>query len=390
VVSEVTVCLFLLIGAGLLVRALQALENQDWGFAREHVLVVNIDPKRAGYKPEQLSFLYHPLLDRVNALPGVRSASLALYSWLSDTEVIQGITVPGYMPQPGERTSVQVNLVGPRYFETEGMTLLLGREFSDRDTESATRAAVVNEALARHFYSGRNPIGKTLHFQALFQGGDIEVIGVVKNARYNGPGDHATEMVFLPVFQASQQVAQMGGYVGDLEVRTSGNPTSMAAEVREAIAGIDKNLPIDRVTTLKEVVDRSLNEVMLIAGLSSLFGVLAMVLACVGLYGVMSYAVVRRTNEIGIRMALGAQRSEVLRLVVWQGLRLTLTGVAAGVASAIPLARILASLPIGVKPADPVTFVAVSGALTAVALLASYIPARRATTLDPMVALRYE
>ena len=390
VVSEVAACLFLLIGAGLLVRALQVLENQDWGFARERVLVVNIDPKRAGYKPEQLAALYQQLLDRVNALPGVRSASLALYSWLSDMEVIQGITVPGYMPQPGERTSVQVNLVGPRYFETEGMTLLVGREFNDRDTESATRVAVVNEVLARRFYSGQNPIGKTLHFQAFFKGHDIEVVGFVKNARYNSPGDNATEMVFLPVFQASRQVAQMGAYVGDLEIRTAGNPKSVAGEIGEAIAGIDKNLPIDRVTTLNELVDRSLNEVTLIAGLSSLFGVLAMLLACLGLYGVMSYAVVRRTNEIGIRMALGAQRSEVLGLVVGQGLRLALTGLAAGIAIAIPLARVLASLPIGVKPADPITFVAVSLVLTAVALLASYIPARRATKVDPMLALRYE
>jgi len=196
--------------------------------------------------------------------------------------------------------------------------------------------------------------------------------------------------VFLPVFQASRQVAQMGAYVGDLEIRTAGNPKSVAGEIGEAIAGIDKNLPIDRVTTLNELVDRSLNEVTLIAGLSSLFGVLAMLLACLGLYGVMSYAVVRRTNEIGIRMALGAQRSEVLGLVVGQGLRLALTGLAAGIAIAIPLARVLASLPIGVKPADPITFVAVSLVLTAVALLASYIPARRATKVDPMLALRYE
>ncbi|PYV23389.1 MAG: hypothetical protein DMG24_14085 [Acidobacteria bacterium] len=390
VVSQVAVSLVLLIGAGLLVRALQALENQDWGFGREKVLIVSIDPKRAGYKPEQLPALYRQLLDRANALPGVHSASLALYSWLSDVEVIQRITVPGYTPQTDERTSVQVNLAGPRYFETEGMTLLLGREFGAQDTEGAPHVAVVNEALVRRFYFGHNPIGKTLHLQTLFNGGDVEVVGVVKNARYNSPGDHATEMVFLPVLQAASAVAKVGAYVGDLEVRAAGNPTSVAGEVRAAIAGIDKNLPVDKVTTLSELVHRSLNQVALIAGLSSLFGVLAMLLACVGLYGVMSYAVARRTNEIGIRMALGAKRSDVLGLVVGHGIKLILAGVGIGIAAALPLARFLASLPFGVKPTDPPTFFVVSLVLAAVALLASYIPARRATKVDPMVALRYE
>ena len=390
VVLQVAVSLFLLIGAGLLVRTLRELENQDWGFARDKVLVVSIDPKRAGYKPEQLGSLYQQLLDRASALPGVRSASLALYSWLSDMEVLQNVTVPGYTPQPGERTAVQVNLAGPRYFETEGMTLLLGRDFGARDTEGSPHVAVVNEALVRRFYFGQNPIGKTLHFQHLFNGGDIEVVGVVKNAKYNNPRDNATEMVFLPVFQASREVAQLGIYVGDLEVRTAGNPTSVAGEVRGAIAEINKNLPVDRVTTLNEMVERSLNQVTLIAGVSSLFGVLAMLLACVGLYGVMSYAVARRTNEIGIRMALGARRSDVLGLVVGSGFKLTLIGVALGIAAGLPLARFLASLPIGVKPVDPLTFLVVSLILTAVALIASYIPARRASKVDPMVALRYE
>jgi predicted permease len=390
VVFQVAVSLFLLIGAGLLVRALRALENQDWGFAREKVLVVSIDPKRAGYKPQQLAALYQQLLDGVNALPGVHSASLALYSWLSDMEVLQGVTVPGYKPQPDERTTVQVNLAGPRYFETEGMALLLGREFGARDTEGSPHVGVVNEALVRRFYFGQNLIGKTLHFQTIFNGGDIEGVGVVKNAKYNNPGDNETQMVFLPVFQASREVAQLGAYVGDLEVRTVGNPASVAGEVRRAIAGVDKNLPVDKVTTLNELVDRSLNQVTLIAGLSSLFGVLAMLLACVGLYGVMSYAVARRTNEIGVRMALGARRSDVLGLVVGRGFKLTLTGVAFGIAAAVPLARFLASLPIGVKPADPLTFFVVSLVLSVVALVASYFPARRATKVDPMVALRYE
>jgi predicted permease len=390
VVLQVAVSLFLLIGAGLLVRTLRELENQDWGFAREKVLVVNIDPKRAGYKPEQLPALYQELLERVSALPGVRSASLAGYSWLSDVKALDRITVPGYTPQPDERTTVQVNLAGPRYFETEGMTLLLGREFAERDTESSPRVAVVNEALVHRFYFGQNPIGKTLHFQNTFHGADIQVVGVVRNAKYNDPRDNATEMVFLPVSQAARPFAELGAYVGDLEIRTAGNPTSVVEAVRQTIAGIDKNLPVDKVTTLNEMVERSLNQVTLIAGLSSLFGVLAMLLACVGLYGVMSHAVARRTNEIGIRMALGARRSDVLGLVVGRGFKLTLAGVALGIAAAIPLARFLASLPIGVKPADPLTFFVVSLILTVVALIASYIPARRATKVDPMVALRYE
>lgn len=347
---------------------------------------MSIDPKRAGYKPEQLPSLYGQLLDRVNGLPGVRSASLALYSWLSDMEVIQRITVPGYTPQPDERTSVQVNLVGPKYFQTEGMTLLLGREFGARDAEGSAHVAVVNEALVHRFYFDQNPVGKKFHLK----GGEIEVVGVVKNARYNSPGDSATDMVFLPVLQVPVEIAQIGAYAGDLEVRTTGNPASVAGEVRTAVAGIDENLPVDKVTTLNELVDRSLNEVTLIAELSSLFGVLAMLLACVGLYGVMSYAVARRTNEIGIRMALGARRSDVLGLVVGRGFKLTLTGVAVGIVAGLPLARLLGTLPIGVKPLDPLTFLVVSLILTVVALLASYIPARRATKVDPMVALRYE
>jgi len=248
----------------------------------------------------------------------------------------------------------------------------------------------VNEALVRRFYFGHNPIGRTLHFQTLFNGGDVEVVGVVKNARYNNPGDNATEMVFLPVLQAASAVAQLGAYAQDLEVRTAGNPTSIAGEVRGAIAGIDKNLPVDKVTTLSELVDRSLNQVALITGLSSLFGVLAMLLAGVGLYGVMSYAVARRTNEIGIRMALGARGGDVLGLVVGHGIKLILAGVAIGIATALPLARFLGSLLYGVKPTDPLTFIVVSLTLTVVALLASYIPARRATKVDPMVALRHE
>jgi len=390
VVFQVAVSMFLLIGAGLLVRALRALQNQDWGFGGGNVLLVNFDPKRAGYQPAQLPALYRQVLDQVNALPSVRSASLALYSWLSDTKVLQKVAVPGYASQVGERTTVQVNLVGPRYFETEGMTLLVGREFGDRDAEGSPRVAIVNEAVMRRFYFGNNPMGKTLRLERLFNGGDIEVVGVVKNARYNNPGDHATEMVFLPVLQASSAVAQFGAYAGDLEVRSAGNPTSVAGEIRTAIAGIDQNLPVGKVTTLTELEDRSLNEVSLVAGLSGLFGMLALLLASVGLYGVMSYAVARRTNEIGIRMALGARRIEVLRMVMRQGFVLTLAGVAIGIVAAIPLARILKSMAFGVRSNDALTFIVVPLILMAVALLACYIPARRATRVDPMVALRYE
>jgi predicted permease len=390
VVFQVAVSLFLLIGAGLLVQTLRALERQDWGFSGKKVLLVNIDPKRAGYKPQQLSGLYQQILDRVNGLPAVRSASLALYSWLSDMKVLQKLTVPGYTPQSGERTTVQINLAGPRYFETEGMTLILGREFSARDTEGSPQVAIVNEALMRRFFFGTNPIGKSLRLQRISNGSDVEVVGVVKNARYNGPGDRATEIVFLPVYQAASAMAQSGSYAGDLEISTAGNPSSVAGEIRAAVAGIDKNIPVGRVTTLNELEERSLNEVSLVAELSSLFGLLAMLLASVGLYGVMSYTVARRTNEIGIRMALGARRIDVLGMVVMKGFMLTVAGMAIGLVAAIPLTIIMKSLAYGTKSNDPLTFFVVSLVFIAVALLACYVPARRVTKVDPMVALRYE
>ncbi|HEV2501030.1 MAG TPA: ABC transporter permease [Terriglobia bacterium] len=388
-VFQVALSLLLLVGAGLFVRSLEKLEHQDLGFNPNNVLLVNIDPRLAGYKPSQLASLYQRLLDHINSLPGVQSAALAGCGIDADCEYITSTAVEGYTPAPGENMSVQMNLVSPRYFKTMGMSMLLGRAIGLQDTASSPKVAVINQAMARHFFHGGDPSGRKLNNMGP-TGTGIEIVGVVKDAKVNTPRENAPRMIFLPLMQQAKTAGVLGAFPGDLEIRAILNPASLAPEVRRAITEVDKNLPITGVKTLNEQVSGSLTQERTVAELSSFFGFLALLLACVGLYGLMSYAVARRTNEIGIRMAVGAQKNDVLGLVVGQGMVLALIGAGTGIIAALGLTRLMASLLYGVRPTDPLTFIAVSLILIAVALLACYIPARRATKVDPMVALRYE
>jgi len=388
VVSQVALSLLLLVCAGLLVRTLRNLAKQDFGFSPEHVLEVGIDPRIAGYKQDQLNRLYQALLERMNALPGVRVASLSLYSPMSGNNWSGQISVQGYFPPMNEAADCQWVWVGPHYAETEGMTLLLGRDFGPGDTKDAPQVAVVNESFAQRYLAKQNPIGRRFSMGVPAKAYEIEIVGVVRNFKFNNPWQEYGPVAFLPL----AQVEGPASYAAYIEIRTTTDPKSIAGPVRRAIQELDKNLPVTSISTLSEQVNESLNEEHLIASLSSFFGILALVLACVGLYGLLSYRVARRTNEIGIRMALGAERGQVLWIVLRESLALVGVGVAIGLAMAFAATRFISSqLQLyGVKSTDPATIAAATMVLAAVAVFAGYIPARRATKVDPMVALRYE
>jgi predicted permease len=386
VVSQVALSLLLLVCAGLLVRTLDNLSKQDLGFSPQQVLEVGIDPRISGYKQDQLNPLYQALLQRVNALPGVRVASLSLYSPMSGNGWGGQISVQGYIPPPNKQADCQWVWVGPHYAETEGMTLRLGRDLGPGDTKGAPQVAVVNERFAQRYLAGQNPIGRRFSMDVPAKTYEIEIVGVVKNFRFDDAWEENGPVAFLPL----AQVEGPASYAAEIEIRTTPDPTSTAASARRALQELDRNLSVTGISTLSEQVDESLNKEHLIARLSSFFGLLALVLACVGLYGLLAYRVARRTNEIGIRMALGAGRRQVLWMVLGESLALVGVGVAIGLAMALAATRFISSQLYGVKPTDPATIAAATMVLAAVAVFAAYIPARRATKIDPMEALRYE
>lgn len=392
VAFQVACALPLVVSAGLLIQSLRKLADQNLGLSPEHVLLVAIAPRLAGYKPNQLNALYHRILDRVNALPGVRSASLASYSPMSGISTGTGITVQGYTPTTGEDMHVNINQVAPGYFRTEGIPLLLGRPITEQDTAASPQVAVVTEAFAREFFGSQNPIGRRFGMGSgkPKHSGDIEIVGVVKDVKFFSARGKPPQMVFLPLFQASGDLTYASNYANDLEVRAAGNPASVASEVRKALTEVDKNLPIAHVRTLPEQIHGWLNQPRMVSDLSSFFGALALLLAAIGLYGLLSYSVSRRTNEIGIRMALGAQRGDILRMVLKEALILAGIGVAAGIAISLGVTRLIASQLFGVTPYNPVILATGAVVVFFVALLAGHIPARRAMKVDPMVALRYE
>ena len=381
IVSQVAFSLVLLVAAGLFLRSLVKLTSVDMGFDKENVLRLQLDPGSVGYKEDaRLAALYQEIEQRVAALPGVRAASISFFtfnegSW-TDPVWVQGDT------SPRERPSVSHNIVGTGYFATMGIPVLVGRGFGPQDTATSTKVAVVNETMARRLFPGGSPIGR--HFRI---GGpkadEIEVIGVVKDAKYESLREEPQLADFIPYAQHIQ-------YLGDFEARFSGDPKTIVSEVRRAIAEADHNLPISGITTLAEQVSQSVASQRLVARLSAFFGLLAVALACIGIYGLMSYAVTRRTSEIGVRMALGAGRVNVLWLVMREILVLAALGIAIGVPAALASNRVVSSMLFGLSPTDPAIMLAAPAILMAVAMLAGYLPARRASRVDPMVALRYE
>jgi putative ABC transport system permease protein len=386
VAGQIALSLVLLVGTGLFIRTYRNLMTFSPGFDRSNVLLLSLDVHNAGIPEGARGPFYGRVLDRLKSLPGVVSASQSWSTPISGQEWNQEIRTGGGQPPSGEMPLVWFNWVTPEYFATLRTTLLAGRNFDTRDTATSPRVAIVNETLARRFFAGQNPLGK--YFQMLdfdtASTGQIQIVGVVKDSKYLSLREADIPFAYVPPAQAP--------FIPDyssFEIRTVVRPTTMIPLVRRAIARENKAASI-RFGTLEQQVDNSLIQERLLSTLSGFFGGLALLLTAIGLYGVMAYLVTQRTHEIGIRMALGAEKADVLRMVVGQGFKLTLIGVIIGIAGAFALTQFLSSLLYGVKPTDPLTFITVSLILITVALAACYIPARRAAKVDPTVALRYE
>ena len=387
VVSEVAVSFILLIGAGLLINSFLHLRKLDPGFRADHLLAMKIPLPEAKYPDkEHRSPFFAELLRRVRNLPGIQSAAVASNLPLTYDGDSMPIGIEGRTdPPPDQRPDVILRVIGPEYFSTMGIALVQGRDFTDKDKADSSNVVVISEKTARHFWPGENPIGKRLKPGSTTSRGPWrEIIGVVKNVRQN-------DFVAEPKMQMYLPYEQINSFVPNaLVVRTNVDPLSVAATVRSAVWEIDKDQPVSDMRPMEQIVSESVARQRFSMMLLGIFASLALVLAAVGIYGVMSYSVAQRTHEIGIRMALGAQRSDVLKLTVAQGLRLVFAGLGIGLAVAFALTRVMSSLLFGVSATDPTTFVTISLVLIGVALLASYVPALRATKIEPMAALRYQ
>jgi len=381
IVTQVALSLVLLIGAGLFLRSLANLASVDAGFSRENVLLFAIDPVDVGYKEDaRLANLYQQIEQRVSAQPGVRAASVSFFTF-NQGSWTDPVSVQGRTPT---RENVRHNVIGPGYFATMGIPLLVGRVLGPQDTEKSPKVAVINETMARRFFPGGSPVGRRFGIgNDPKHSNDIEVVGVVKDAKYESLRENLRSAAYYPYTQRM-------GYYYDFEVRYSGDPQAIIAEVRRAIGEVDGRLPVSYVNTLAEQVDQSVASQSLIAQLSMFFSLLAVFLASIGIYGVMSYAVTRRTSEIGTRMALGAVRAKVLWMVMRDVLFLVAIGVGVGLLASLALMRLVRSQLYGVSAQDPWTWALATAALTLAACAAGYLPARKASRVDPMVALRCE
>jgi predicted permease len=393
VVAQVALAVVVLVGAGLLVRTLENLRRVDLGFDAHNILIFGINPSLSGYQGAQLNSLYRDLQGRFAETPGVRSASYSMMPLLSNGLMITMFHWPG-TPED-QKTESDVLGVGPNFFETLNIPFLSGRGFNATDFEiaaansgssptAAPTPVIVNQTFVEKYVGKENPLGKRFGESAGEANGmassGYEIIGVVRDAKYNDLRREIHAMMYHP--------QNVGGAA--FELRTAADPQAILPAIRKAVSEVNPNLPLYNVTTQSEAIDRLLFQERLVARLSGFFGVLALVLACIGLYGLLSYEVSRRTREIGIRIALGAQPQGVLRLVLRQGIALALAGAAIGIVVALGVTRYLSPMLFGVRAYDPLTIGAVAGLLALVALAACFIPARRATRVDPIIALRYE
>ena len=388
VVAEAALAVVLVIGAGLMIESFWHLLETNPGFNPSHLLTLRIklpnDVKDSKYRePQKRALTFQQFLSNVQALPGVRSAALTEIIPLSQDDMDMGRFIVKEAPPavPGEAPAADFRDVSPSYFATMGIPLLQGRTFTDHDNADGSRAAIVDVTLARRFFSNQDPVGKHMQFAEVSR--PWEIVGVVGAVHDTGFDQQPRPTIYFPYLQTGDQTMS-------LVVRTDSKPAAILPSIKSAIQAVDKDQPVFNVKTMDVIISGVVSAQRLAFILLGIFAFLALALAAVGVYGVTSYSVSQRTHEIGIRTALGARESDVLRLVVGYGLTLGAVGVGLGVAGALILTRFLASMLYGIRPTDPLIFLGVSLLVTAVAGVASYIPARRATKIDPMEALRYE
>ena len=378
VVGQVALSLPLLIGAGLLLRTFQNLQQADLGYLKERLILVRVDVQMGGYEEQRRAPVFQRLLERVRATPGVSAASYSKSGLFLGSRTSGDVKVEGYTQEADGGVWSVWDHIGPDYFSTLGIPLLLGREITEQDQSSRNRVCVINEAFAKRFFPARNPLG--MHVD------NYEVVGVARNSRSRSLRDEIEPRFYVP---ASQPTDVPPRFI-TLTVRTAADPSGVLAGVRRAILAEDPNLPITEASTLRELVDKQMAQDRLLARLSMAFGILALLLAAMGLYGLLSYGVARRTNEIGIRKALGAQHSAVMGMILRETGLLLLAGLVAGTFLSAAGTRLIATRLYGLAPTDPVAIGVSVAMLATVALLAAWIPAHRASRVDPLVALRYE
>jgi putative ABC transport system permease protein len=386
IVAEVALTLALLAGAGLLVRSFWRLQQVDPGFRADHLLTLRVTLWGSKYRQgaQAVSF-YEQLQERLAALPGVVSASAASDIMLRRLATSGSFTIENKPQDPNELgLELPFDRVLPNYFQTMGVQLVKGRAFTAQDSRDSPRVSIVNETFVKRYFPNEDPIGRRFTFGG---GGPnarwITIVGVVRDTKRQGVNQPIRIESWMPL-------AQMPSGSMEMVLRTTGDPLTLSNAVREAVWSLDRDLSIPSIQTMEQILSKRVAQQRLNMLLLGLFALVALILAAVGIYGVMSYAVTQRTLEIGIRMALGAQASDVLRMVVWRGMILALIGVALGLAATLALTRVMKNLLFEVSTTDPLTFAAIAVLLTGVAFVASWIPARRATKVDPLEALRYE
>jgi predicted permease len=394
-VMQVAVSALLLAGAGLFIRTLYNLQRVELGFNPENLLVFRLQPERAGYKDERMLKFYQQLFDRLDHLPDVRGATFARIRLIANENWSDSVLLPGETAATAPEHETARQMVRENYFATMEIPFLRGREFTVQDNQHAPAVAIVNQTFQHTFFPNEDVLGKHVKFDKL----DMEIVGVVADAKYESQREQRQPMLYTPWQQESENIGEM-----HFALRTTSNPTAVADQVRQIVRELDSNLPVTQIGTQSARAQETLGQERLYARLLIFFGVLALILAAIGLFGVLAYSVSQRTKEIGIRMAFGAQVGQVIRLVIWQGMKLVLLGLVVSALIGYVLKRLLqgqyfardswqrqmAQQLYGVTINDPLTLILIAALLTLVALLSCWLPARRAAKVDPLVALRYE